>query len=193
MANGTMATPNLLTDPGYLYWAPIGSSLPTNTVSGSVFTDTWPVAWIPLGMTDTGSTWTMSLTVEPIEAAESFDPITNRTTGRSATIEFSLKNFSATNLGRALNGATLTVSGSTGTTLTQIDPPAPGGETRCMIGFESLDNTVRAVGFQCINSGDIAVAMAKAPANANIPFTLNLEKPSSTQPFRWWTAGVNRG
>jgi DMSO/TMAO reductase YedYZ molybdopterin-dependent catalytic subunit len=61
-----------------------------------------------------------------------------------------------------------------------------------MIGWESVDNSVRYVGFQCINSGQMDIAMAKAPANANIPFTLNLEKPAASQPFAWFMAGTSR-
>jgi hypothetical protein len=193
MANGTMATPNVLNDPGFLYWAPLGTAVPTSTVTGSVFTDTWAAAWIPLGMTDAGSTMSTSLSVEAVEAAESLDPIAWRTTGRTATVTFALKSFTATNLQRALNGATLTVTGATTTTMTQVDPPALGAETRCMIGWESVDSTVRFLGFQCINSGDVSAAFAKAPSTATLPFTLNLEKPASTQPFRWITAGVARG
>lgn len=193
MANGTMATPTILTDPGFLYWAPLGSSIPTHTVVGSVFTDTWPVAWIALGMTEAGSTLTTSLTVEAVEAAESIDPIAYKTTGRAATAEFQLKNFSATNLARALNTAASVVSGSGTTLLTKVSPPAPGSEVRAMLGWESLDSSVRWVGYQFINSGDLAIAMQKVPATGNIPFTANFEKPSATQPFDVWTAGAARG
>lgn len=192
MANAAYATPDLLTDPGYIYYAPLGSTLPTNTVAGSVFTDTWPVAWIPLGQTSGGSTWTMSLTVAEIDSAELIDPLAYRTTARAAKMECALLNVTATNLSRALNGATITVTGSTTTTLSALVPPAPGSEVRAMVGFESLDSTVRAIGYQCINSGDIAVVFAKSPSAATIPFTFNFEKPSSTQPFGWWTAGVAR-
>jgi hypothetical protein len=192
MANPTLATPNLLTEAGFLYWAPIGSSLPTNTVAGSVFTDTWPVAWIYLGLTESGSTISSNITVQPIPAAEVYDPLAYRTTDRASSVTFMLKNFTATNMQRALNGAVSTVTGTTTTTLTKLDPPQPGQEVRCMIGWESVDQTVRWIGYQAINSGNVDIAMAKAPANANVPFTLNLEKPSSSQPFSWWTAGVAR-
>jgi hypothetical protein len=60
------ATPNILKDPGYLFWAPLGSSEPTNTVLGSVFTDSWPVAWINLGATRDGSEFNYSTAVEAI-------------------------------------------------------------------------------------------------------------------------------
>jgi hypothetical protein len=192
MANATLATPNLLTEAGFLYRAPIGSILPTNTVAGSIFTDTWPVAWIYQGMTESGSTISSNITVQPIPAAEVYDALAYRTTDRASSVTFMLKSFTATNLQNALNGAVTTVTGTTTTTLTKLDPPQPGQEVRCMIGWESVDQTVRWIGYQAINSGNVDIAMAKAPANANIPFTLNLEKPSATQPFSWWTAGVAR-
>ena len=74
MANVT-AVPQVLTDPGFLFAAPLASTLPTNTVVGSKFTDAWPAAWIPLGATTEGSTFSYSTTVEPIMVAEFFDPI----------------------------------------------------------------------------------------------------------------------
>lgn len=190
--NPTIAVPTLLTDPGVLFWAPLGSSLPANTVIGSVYTDTWPVAWIPLGMTDEGSKFTASLSVEPIEAAETFDALTYRTTGRASMIEFALKNFTAANLAKTFNGATTTVTGSTTTTLTKISPPNPGAEVRSMIGWESLDATVRLIGYQVINSGDVSLAFAKAPSNTSLPWSAQLEKPTSTPPWDMWTAGAGR-
>src|SRR3954464_8786203 len=99
----TLATPQLLTDPGFLYWAPLGSSIPANTVVGNVFTDAWPVAWISMGMTDSGSDWSYSTTVAAVEAAESFDPIAQKTTARSGSVQFALLSNTATNLSRAYN------------------------------------------------------------------------------------------
>jgi len=192
MANGSLVAPQLLTDPGFLYAAIIGSTLPTGTVVGSVFTDTWPVAWIPLGMTESGTDIDITLAVSPITAAETIDPLVYRTTDRTGTVTFDLKSFTATNLARAFNGATTTVTGATTTTMTQIDPPAPGTEVRMMIGYESLDSTFRWVGFQTINATDVKLTMAKAPKNTNIPCKLMLEKPATTQPWRAWTAGTAR-
>lgn len=188
----TLATPALLTDPGFLFWAPVASTVPTNTVVGSVFTDSWPVAWIPLGMTESGTEIDLSVTTSPINAAESFDPIGYRTTGREGTVTFMLKSFTATNLARASNGAALTVTGSTTTTLTQIDPPVPGTETRCMIGYESLDGTFRFVAYQVFNDGGTKLSMDRAPANTNIPWSAKLEKPAAGNPWRAWTAGAAR-
>ena len=51
MPPAAVTRPNVLTDPGYLFIAPLLTTLPTNTVAGGVFTDAWPVAWLPLGAT----------------------------------------------------------------------------------------------------------------------------------------------
>jgi len=192
MANAAIATPLLLTDPGFIYWAPIGSTLPTPVSTASVFSDTWPVAWIPLGMSEGGTDIDLSLTVSPILAAESIDPLAYRTTDRSGSATFDLKSFTATNLQRCFNGATLTVTGTGATTITKLDPPAIGSEVRAMFGWESLDSTVRFVGYQVINATDVKLSMKKAPANANVPFKLMFEKPASTQPWSMWTAGAGR-
>jgi len=192
MANPALVLPELLTDPGYLYWAPLGTALPTAVSTASAFSDTWPVAWIPLGMTVSGTDFDPNTTVSPIDAAEMIDPITYRTTARTGTISFNLLSVTATNLARAFNGATLTVTGTTATTITQLDPPVIGTEVRAMLGFESLDNTFRWIAYQVFNSGSLKMSFNKAPATASIPWTGMLEKPASTQPWSMWTAGAAR-
>ena len=192
MANSAIALPTLLTDPGFLYWAPLGSALPTGVSTASAFSDTWPVAWIPLGMTTKGTDIDINVTASAILAAESIDPLTYRTTDRTGTLTFELMSLTATNLARAFNGASTAVTGSGATTITKIDPPAPGSEVRAMIGFESLDSTFRFVAYQVFNSGSIKMSFAKAPATTGIPWTGMLEKPASTQPWSAWTAGAAR-
>lgn len=192
MAIASPATPILLTDPGTLFWAPIGSTEPTTAVTASIFSDTWPVAWIPLGMTASGSSFEENTTVTGVPAAESFYDIQQRTTAKAGTVTFNLLSVTATNLSRTLNGAPTTVTGATTTTLTKIDPVVPGQEARCMIGWESLDNTVRFIARQVINSGAIKFDFAKAPASTQLPWTGVLEKPTSTLPWVMWTAGVAR-
>lgn len=186
--------PNLLTDPGVLYYAILGSTVPTNTVVGSVFTDSWPVAWKSPGMTADGTEFHPSTTVAPINAAEQIDPIAYRTTDRATTIQLTLLNATATQLAQALNGATTTVTGTTTTTLTKVTPVQPGSEIRYMWGWESVDHTVRWVAYQTINSGDLAIMMKKAPSAASYALTLNCEVPIATgTPWEWWFAGTARG
>lgn len=194
MAAGAVARPRILQDPGYLFWAPVLTPVPTHVVTGSKFTDTWAVPWVPLGATEEGSTFSYTTSVEPITAAEFLDPIAYSTTERSGNIAFNLVDITLTNLKRAMNGGALTVVSGTGaTTLSLYEAPDPGAEVRCMIGWESLDNTVRIVMRQTMNAAEIAMAFQKAPAKAAIPCQFNFEVPALGKPFSIWAAGADRG
>lgn len=186
------ATPNILTDPGYLLWAPLASTVPTSSVTGSIFDDSWDAAWVNLGATEDGSEFAYSTTVEPIRVAELLDPVRIVTTERGGRIAFNLANYTAANLKRAFNGGTLTTTGSTTTTKNVYTPPTPGAEVRCMIGWESLDHTVRLICHQTLQGGEVAMAFRKAPALAVIPTTFNLEVPTTGIPFTIYTAGASR-
>lgn len=197
MPPAAVATPNVLTDPGYLFIAPLGTAVPTNTVVGSVFTDAWAAAWLPLGATSDGSTFSYGTTVEPITVAEFFDPIKYVTTERAGNIAFNLASFTLTNYMRAMNGGTAALTPTSGTGATALytaEPPNPGSEVRVMVGWESLDNTVRIVCRQTIQGGEISSPFAKAPSYAVIPCTFNLEVPTSgAKPFSIYGAGASRG
>lgn len=191
----TTAVPNILTDPGYLLIAPLGSTLPTNTVAGGVFTDAWAAAWLSLGATEEGSTFAYSSTVEPIRVAEYFDPISYRTTERGGSIAFNLADWTLSNYRRAINGgiAALTATSGVGdTTLGTLEPPEPGDEVRAMIGWESLDSTVRLICHQTIQGGEISSAFNRAPDKALIPCTFQMEVPSGGKPWTLYTAGADR-
>lgn len=189
----TKSNPNIITDQGMLFWAPLGSTLPSNTVAGSVFTDTWPVAWVALGSTDGGVTLNYEIKADPILVEDNYDPITYRTTSRSGSVELNLANYTATNWARALNGAPVTVTGSGATTLSKVEPTAVGSEVRAMVGYESLDGTYRFVAYQVFNASQIKAEFKKAPAFATIPYQFNFELPSSGVPFSQWFAGTARG
>lgn len=189
MPPAAVAVPNVLTDAGYLFIAPLASVLPTNTVAGSKFTDAWPAAFLPLGATTEGSTFSYSTSVEPITVAEFFDPIKYVTTERSGNIAFNLANYTLTNWRRALNGgvaALVATSGTASTELFEFEPTDPGSEVRCMIGWESLDNTLRLVLRQTIQGGEVSSAFQKAPSIAAIPCTFNMEIPTGgSKPFKF--------
>ncbi len=189
-----VAAPNLLTDPGVAYYAIGGTTLPANTVVGGAFTDAWPAAWLPVGMTMDGTEVHPSVTVSQITAAEQIDPIAYRTTDRATTVQLSLMNFTATMLSYALNGAAKVVTGATTTTLTTVTPPQPGLELRYMFGWESVQHDVRFFAFQTINSGDLGINLKKAPSAAALALTLNLEYNGTYgAPFQWAFAGAARG
>src|SRR5512139_4076276 len=189
----TLATPQILTDPGYLLWAPLSSAEPSNTVVGGVFTDTWPVAWINLGATEDGSEFSYEVKVEAIKVAEFFDPIRYATTERTGSFAFNLADYTLNNLKRAYNGGTLaTVSGAGTTLLSSYVPPTPGNEVRAMLGWESLDRTMRIICYQTLNGGEVKSAFKRAPSMAVIPCKLMSEVPVSGIPFKLYTAGTAR-
>jgi hypothetical protein len=184
-----------MTSPGYLFGAPLATSAPTNTVAGSVFTDAWAAAWIPLGATSEGSTFSYTTSVEPINVAEFFDPIRWETVSRQGSFAFSMASYTLHNFKRALNGgmgAITPTSGTGATALSTYSPPTPGTELRIMLGWESQDNTMRIIMHQCINGSEISSAFQKAPNIALLPVQFQFEVPSSGQPFEVFTAGTAR-
>jgi len=178
---------------GYLYYAALASSLPANTVVGSVFTDAWPGAWFLLGVTKDGSEWDYEINVDQIEAAEYYDPLVYVTTSRMCSIKFELMQIHATNMKRVLNGGSLTTSGSGTTLLSTFTAPAVGSEVRCMIGWEAQDNTERLVLEQAFQVGSLAVSRKKGADNATLPVEYRGEVAASGFPFQYFTAGTVRG
>jgi hypothetical protein len=193
----TTAVPLILTDPGFLFWAPAQSTEPAYVAATSTYDlDVWPVAWIPLGATEDGTEFNYETKVEAITVAEFFDPIKYSTTERSGTIGFNLASFHLNAIKRVLNGGTIaTVSGS-GVTLSSSYVPVVPGEVRCMIGWESLDHTVRLICSQVINGSTLKLNMKKAPSFTVLPVVFNFEIPTTGSltgiPFKVYAAGTAR-
>src|SRR5260221_13340856 len=120
---------------GYLYFANLGTSLPANTVAGSVFTDAWPAGWNEIGITKTGSEFDYTINVSPIDSAEFFDPVQWVMDSREAALKMELEQISATNMKFALNGGAPSVSGAGPTHANTLTPPPPGGEGRALAGW----------------------------------------------------------
>jgi hypothetical protein len=175
-----------------LFWAPLGTAVPTNTVAGSVFTDAWAAEWVPLGATEEGHSFSFSTETETVDVAEFLDPIKYVETGREGSVSFSLVSITSANLKRALNGGTIATTGSTATTLTKYTPAALGASVRCMLGWESQDSTERYVWYQCFNTSGIEISRRKGADKATMPVEFALEVPSTGVPFEHWAAGVAR-
>jgi hypothetical protein len=190
----TTATPFIMSDPGYLFWAPGDTVVPTMTAAASKFTDAWPVAWINLGATEEGSELSFSTSVEPIRVAEIFNPINYSVVEQSSSMSFSLADYTLKNLQRAWNGiAPVTVSGTGATLVSALDPPLPSEIVRCAIGWESLDGTMRMIAQRTINGSEITSAFRRAPDKALIPCQFQFEIPTGgTRPFRFYAAGTAR-
>jgi hypothetical protein len=187
----------LATGPGYWFHGDLGSALPANTVVGSVFTDDWSAVsgWHLGTVTRDGTVFNYGVETETIYAAEYFDGLQVVTTSR--TVQFRLEPMlpTATWLKRFLNGGTLSTAGSGTTLLSTYTPPVPGSEVRCMLGWESQDNTERLVIEQAFQTGSIEVSRRKAggDTNASFPLEFTAEVPASNFIFRHYFAGTARG
>lgn len=177
---------------GYLYYAALATSFPANTVSGSVFTDTW-TGWTLLGVTKEGHTFSYQLSVDQVEVAEYLDPVANVTSGRQVGMTMELAQIHLTNVKRALNGGTLSTSGSGATLLSSYTPPAIGSEVRAMIGWESTDNTERIIFPQAFQVGNVEISRKKGADYATLPLEWRAEPDSSGFPYYHYGAGVLRG
>lgn len=193
MPNPTLPALAIATDPGFLFWAPIGSTEPANTVAGSVFTDAWPGAWIVLGVTKDGHEFDWQTNTDKVEAAEYLDPLKYVSTDRTGSVKFELLNMTASNFKRMLNGGVLAVTGSGATQLNTYTPPPFGTEVRAMLGWESLDATERVIWRQCFNTGQLQTKRAKGANNASMPVEFTVELPTSLAlPWSYLSAGTVR-
>lgn len=191
-----MATPLILTDPGFLFTADLASTLPTMAAAGSSYdADAWPVAWKAVGATEDGSQFNYEMTVEQITVAELFNAVAYSPTGVTVSLAFTMVDYTLNNLARAMNAPASnlsTVSGAAATLSSKLSPPTPSQIKRRMIGWESLDHTLRLIGTQCLQGGQIQASFQKAPAKAGIATTWNFEQPAAGDAFNFYAAGTGR-
>lgn len=188
----TVAKPIHSIGAGAILWALIGTTEPSNNVSGGVFNDAWPVGWNPVGATVDGNILKYVTNVEPVDAAEFYEPIAYETESRAGSLAFSAINIIASNLALALNGGTFTTTGSGATLKTIVRPPSPGTERRIMLGWEARDSKERYVIRQAFQGGEIEIPRNKGAANkARIPMTWNFELPDTgLEPYDHILAGT---
>lgn len=191
----SQATPLLLREPGFLFHAPLATAEPTHAAAGSTYdADPWPVAWIPIGPTQEGSAFSHTMNVEPIRVAELFEAVAYSVTEVATTLAFVMTNYTLHNMRRAMNApssAISTVSGTGATLSSKLEAPDPQDIVRSMIGWESLDHTLRLVGRQCLNGGEIQSQYGRGGA-AGIATVWNFERPASGKAFAFYGAGVDR-
>jgi hypothetical protein len=187
---GTVATPFLMQDPGYMWWAPVGTTAPTNggTSSGTKFTDTFSASYVEVGATEEGHTFKYEINVEPVTVAEFLDPVLWRTTERNGSMAFNMADYTLNNWKRALNGGTITTTSN----VSKYVPPDPGQEIRAMLVWESLDATMRIYMYQVINAASMQTEFKKAPAIAVLPCEFRFEIPTVGKPFEVYGASTAR-
>lgn len=160
---------------GTLYVAPLGTAEPTDLATA------WPTGWERVGYTEEGSEFSYEFSTDPVEVAESLDPLFYRTTGRSGSVSFAMAENTVRNLTIAFNGGEVT------TTATHVtfEAPEPGEEVRRMVGFESEDGTERWVWRQTFQGGSVTVARRKGADKTTLPVEMRVEKPQAGgRPFK---------
>lgn len=165
--------------PGLIYVAPIGTAEPASP------TAVLPSAWLPVGYTEEGSTFTPETSFEPIEVAEELDELRNVATKRTSTFEFQSAEFTATNLAVAYNGGQ--ISGPGGSPYVTIEPPDLGDERRLMVFWRSDDDESGLLIRKGLSVGPSAQEFKKAPDKTKIPIQIKAEIPDDgSTPFKQW-------
>ncbi|HNX48684.1 MAG TPA: hypothetical protein PKL08_00850 [Thermoanaerobaculaceae bacterium] len=164
------------------------------TVAGSVFTDAWPAAWIPWGVTREGSTFSYQLSTSEVTVAEYLNALAIVEDSVAIGVDFDVAQVTAKNFAAALNNlaGTRTVSGTGATLLTKVSPPAVGQSVRTMLGWESNDGTERAFFYQCLQAGNLQVQRRKGSNNASLPVSYRVEQPATGDAFNQVFAGTTR-
>jgi len=170
-AGGTPSNVDL--GPGRLYYAPLGTAEPTNCSTAL------PSAWIAVGYTEDGTSFSTTITSEAIEVAEETDPIGFEQTKRTSTLTIAMAETTKKRLALAMGtGAAIT------DTAASFEPPDASSVVAVMLCWDSMDTTdatnKRWVYRQCTPSGEVAIARKKAPAKALIAVTFDCARPSST-------------
>jgi hypothetical protein len=182
--------------PGAIFFAPLGSDIPAMTVEGGVFTDAWPVAWLPVGPTDSGFTVGNSIDTDNVEIEESLYPVRTVTTGKATTVGFTIATDTPRAMRLALNGGTITSTGTGPTMLTKYTPPLIGAEVRVMLGWESNDATERFVAYQCFQTNGVSAEYRKGSTKVTYELEFAVELPAAevaSSPFDRWDAGAAIG
>lgn len=191
MAVGTVIPGQIRTGPGKIYYAPLGTAIPTFTAAASKISGAW-TTWIEVGATEGGMTYTEDTSVESIRVAESAYPVKRVTTEKDGSISFSMAHISDLNWKLAANGGTVATSGTGATKLNTFIPPLIGSELRVMLGFQSADDDEVLIWPQVFNGGSMEIVRGSLETMAVIPVEFGVELPDPvvlTTPYKRWTTG----
>lgn len=191
MAVAPITSAAVQTGPGRLRYAPLGTTIPTFTVTSSIFNPTW-TDWLDVGSTDAGITYTESTETADITVAESLYPVRTVTTSKSSRIAGTLNEITDLNWKLINNGGSTTVTGTTTTKMVEYAPPLAGAEVRVMLAFQSNLNDEIIVWPQCFQVGSMEYVRGTYETKAGLSFEFSAEIPSSgyTTPYKRFTSGA---
>jgi hypothetical protein len=179
------------TGPGRIRYAPLGTTIPTFTVTASKFSPTW-TNWLDVGSTDAGITYTEASETADINVAESLYPVRTVVTGKSSRIAGVLNEVTDINWKLVNNGGTIAITGTTGTKMSEYTPPLAGSEVRVMLAFQSNGDDEIIVWPQVFQVGSMEYVRGTFDTKAGLSFEFNAEIPATgyTTPYHRFTAGA---
>jgi hypothetical protein len=186
-------TPALIqTGPGRIRYAPLLTAIPTIVPTASSYSAITWTNWLDVGSTDAGLTYTEGTETSDIRVAESKYPIRTVTTSKSSRIAFTGNEVSDLIWKLAMNGGTLTASGTAGTKQTEYAPPLADAEVRVMLSFVSNDNLEVLVFPQVFQVGGVEFVRGDFETKAGLSMDFNAEIPASgyTTPYKRYTTGA---
>lgn len=191
MAINPITSAAVQTGPGRIRYAPLGTTIPTFTVTASKFSPTW-TNWVDFGSTDAGITYTEASETADINVAESLYPVRTVVTGKSSRIAGVLNEVTDINWKTVNNGGTIAITGTTGTKMSEYTPPLAGSEVRIMLAFQSNGDDEIIVWPQCFQVGSMEYARSTFETKAGLSFEFNAEIPATgyTTPYHRFTAGA---
>lgn len=191
MAIATVTPGQIKAGPGRIYYAPLGTTIPTFTAVANKVSGTW-TSWVEVGATDEGLTYSESTDTEEIRVAESLYPVRTVTTGKTGSVAFAMSHISDINWKLAANGGTIATTGTGATKINTFVPPLAGSEIRVMLGFQSLDDDEVLVWPQVFNTEGFETARSGFADKHVLPVTFTVELPDPavlTTPYKRWTTG----
>jgi hypothetical protein len=179
------------TGPGRIRYAPLATAIPTITAAASKVSATW-TNWLDVGSTDSGLTYTEGTETADIRVAESKYPVRTVTTSKSSRIAFTANEVSDLIWKLAMNGGTLTTSGTGVTKLVEYSPPLADAEVRVMLSFQNNLDTEIIVWPQVFQVGSVEFVRGDFETKAGLSMEFNAEIPSSgyTVPYKRFVAGA---
>lgn len=191
MAINPITSAAVQTGPGRIRYAPLGTAIPSFSVTASKFAPTW-TSWLDVGSTDAGITYTEAAETADIKVAESLYPVRTVVTGKSSRVAGVLNEVTDINWKLVNNGGTIAITGSTGTKMSEYTPALAGSEVRVMLSFQSNGDDEIIVWPQVFQVGSMEYARATFETKAGLSFEFNAEIPATgyTTPYHRFTAGA---
>lgn len=161
------------TGAGFLLAAPEGSTVPTFTAAGGVFTNTWDPAWLQLGRTsEDGINITFGQENATYTSAQESFPFMAKVTSRSANVSFTLYDYNQFNIQTALNGGNWSVTGTGGAEIAEYTPALPGDETYTMLAWIGPNDDEVYIFYKTFSSAEVSMEMTRDDPR---PLPLNMQ------------------